>query len=339
MEDSKFIRVGVGIIVVVVAGVVLRLAKPALIPLFLAFFLSLIVSPVMNFFTRHKIPRFVSVVVILLATFLLVYFLGSMLYSSGKAFADEIPAYSQKLMGVGAALEKAFHLPHSAWNLQGWIEHLNFNRIASILLSSLGTFFSFISDVFLVLLFLLFILASRGRMTQKIPQAFDPERSSRILDVLGKIDCQMQKYLAIKTLMSLVNGLVIGIVLLIFGVPFAVLFGVLNFLLNYIPTIGSIIGTTLPVLIAALQFDSLWPAFWLLIILMGLQMLMGNWLEPKLMGTSLGMSPLLVLFALFFWGWLWGIPGMILAVPIMAILQIIFKNIPSLNFLAALMEK
>jgi len=133
--------------------------------------------------------------------------------------------------------------------------------------------------------------------------------------------------------------LVIGIVLLIFGVPFAVLFGVLNFLLNYIPTIGSIIGTTLPVLIAALQFDSLWPAFWLLIILMGLQMLMGNWLEPKLMGTSLGMSPLLVLFALFFWGWLWGIPGMILAVPIMAILQIIFKNIPSLNFLAALMEK
>jgi predicted PurR-regulated permease PerM len=90
---------------------------------------------------------------------------------------------------------------------------------------------------------------------------------------------------------------------------------------------------------AAIQFESLWPAFWILVILVVVDNILGNFVEPKLMGQGLGLSPLLVLFSLFFWGWLWGIAGMILAVPIIAIIKIILSNIPSLRFIEALMSK
>ena len=157
--------------------------------------------------------------------------------------------------------------------------------------------------------------------------------------MVQKIDHQIQKYLAIKTIVSLATGLMAALVLLIFGVDFAIVFGFMTFLLNYIPNIGSIIATSLPVLIAVFQFETIWPAFWILIILGSIQMLMGNLLEPRLMGQGLGLSPLVVLFSLFFWGWLWGIPGMILAVPIAAIIKIVCSNVPSLEFVGELMSK
>jgi predicted PurR-regulated permease PerM len=92
-------------------------------------------------------------------------------------------------------------------------------------------------------------------------------------------------------------------------------------------------------IIAIVQFDTLWPAFWIFIILSTLQMVLGNFIEPKIMGKGLGLSPLVILFSLFFWGWLWGLPGMILAVPIAAIIKIVTSNIPALEFISVLIGR
>jgi predicted PurR-regulated permease PerM len=124
-----------------------------------------------------------------------------------------------------------------------------------------------------------------------------------------------------------------------FRVDFAIFFGFQAFLLNYIPNIGSTIATALPVIVAFLQFGKLWPVFWIFIIITILDNLVGNLLEPRLMGKGLGLSPLAIIFSLFFWYWLWGIPGTILAVPILAILKIVASNIPSLKFAAELISK
>jgi predicted PurR-regulated permease PerM len=129
------------------------------------------------------------------------------------------------------------------------------------------------------------------------------------------------------------------VVLLAFGVDFAVLFGFLTFLLNYIPSLGSIASMGLASVIAAFQFGGVFPALWILLLLVGFDVVISNFLEPKLMGQGLGLSPLAVLFSLFFWGWLWGVPGMILAVPLLAVIKIVCGNIPALNPVAEILSK
>ena len=192
---------------------------------------------------------------------------------------------------------------------------------------------------FWFLFFLIFILAGRGRVKQKVLGHFPGQRADQILDVIDNIDSQIQRYLAIKTLVSLVTGILTTVVLYLFGVEFAIVFGFLTFLLNYIPNIGSFIATGFPVLIALFQFGSIWKAVWILIILIVIQQALGNLVEPRVMGEGLGLSPLVILFSLIFWGWLWGIPGMLLAIPITAVVKIVCSNIPPLEGIAVMISR
>lgn len=340
MQGNKVATGSLVIIVIFIGGLVLRLAKPVLFPFFLAIFLSFVLYPVLDFLTRLKIPKAISIVFILIIAFFIIYLLGVIFYFSGKSFASEFQEnYSQKISSILVSLQEKFKLSGLEKNPLDWVGQLDIGRIGSFLLSSLGTFISFISNLFLIFIFLVFILAGRGKTKSKIKKSFSDKRGSKIIDVIQNIDSQIQKYLAIKTVVSFFTGVMTTLVLMIFGVDFAIAFGFLTFLLNYIPNIGSIIATAFPLTIAVFQFENLWPAFWILVILSAIQMTMGNFVEPRLMGKGLGLSPLVVLFSLFFWGWLWGLPGMILAVPIVAIIKIVCNNIPSFQFVSALMSK
>ena len=339
MEESKIRTVSLVIIVIFIAGVVLRLAKPVLFPFSLAIFLSFVLYPILDFLTRVKIPKFISILFILVITFLSIYLLSSLFYSSGKSFAAEFPKYGQKINSILLSIQERFELTQLRWEPINWMEQLDLSKIGGFLLFSLGSFFTFLSNLFLIFIFLVFILAGRGQTKTKISNSFSEDRALIINEVINKIDSQVQRYLAIKTIVSLITGFLVTVVLMIFGVDFAIIFGFLTFILNYIPNIGSFIATTFPLAIAAFQFETLWPAFWLMLILVIIQMLMGNFIEPRLMGKGLGLSPLVILFFLFFWGWLWGIPGMILAVPIAAIIKIVCNNIPSLKFVGVFMSK
>lgn len=339
MQGNKVVAASLVIIVIFIGGVVLRLAKPVLFPFFLAIFLSFILYPVLDFLNRIHIPKAFSVIFLLIITFFIIYLLGALFYSSGKAFASEFPKYGQKISSILTTLQQKFKLTSFNWETVDWIGKLDINKIGGFFLSSLGPFFSFMSNLFLIFIFLVFILAGRGRTKIKIKNSFDSSRASIIIDVIQNIDSQIQRYLAIKTVVSLITGILATIVLMIFGVDFAIVFGFLTFLLNYIPTVGSVIATLLPLIIAVFQFDTLWTAFWIFLFLGSIQMTIGSFIEPKLMGKGLGLSPLVVLFFLFFWGWLWGIPGMILAVPMAAIIKIVCSNIPPLSFVGELMSK
>lgn len=339
MQTNKAVTASLFIIVIFIGGVVLRLAKPVLFPFFLAIFLSFVLYPALDFLTRVKVPRTIAIIVILLLTFFILYLLGALFYSAGKTFAAEFPRYGDKINSILSDFLARLDLQRFKIENIDWIGQLDIDRIGRILGSSLGPFFSFISNLFLVLIFLVFIMSGRGKTKEKLQKSLDQTRASQVIHVIKNIDSQIQRYLAIKTIVSLFTGIFVTIILLIFNVDFAVVFGFLAFLLNYIPNIGSFIATSLPVVIAFFQFDSTWPAFWILVFLIIIQMVMANVIEPRLMGHGLGLSPLVVLFFLFFWGWLWGLPGMILAVPIAAIIKIVCSNVPELEIIAALMSK
>jgi AI-2 transport protein TqsA len=339
MQENKVVTASLLIIVIFIGGVVLRLAKPVLFPFFLAVFLSFVLAPLEEFLTRLKIPRAIAIIFILILTFFILYLLASLIYTTGKAFAAELPDYSQKVSSLLTSIQEKYNISGAEWQPFDWANQFDLNKAGGILLDSLGPFFSFISNLFLVVLFLIFILAGRGQIVPKINRAFIRERASKVCGVIQNIDCQIQRYLAIKTMVSFFTGVLALVVLMLFGLDFAILFGLLTFILNYIPNIGSFIATAFPVFIAIFQFETIWPAVWILVILVLIQQIMGTFIEPRLMGEGLDLSPLVILFFLFFWGWLWGIPGMILAVPIAAIVKIVTSNIPELDFIAVFMSK
>ena len=155
-----------------------------------------------------------------------------------------------------------------------------------------------------------------------------------------RIDCEIQKYLAVKTLTNLLIGILVASVLALFGVRFALVFGVLAVLFNYVPTLGAVVSVALPVLLALfLEGGLTFKVLFVLVLLVAIHVVLHRVVERRLMAKELSLSPLLVLFSLFFWAWLWGIAGMILAVPILTAARILFENVPSLRFLGTMMDR
>jgi len=339
MENNKVSLVSSAVVLVFLTGLLLRLAKPVFFPFFLAILFYFILSPVLSGLMRLKIPKAIAVSLIIVTAFFLFYLMGVLFYSSGRAFAASLPDYAQRMNSVIGSIAQKLHLSKFNWDPWMWSKTLDASKVANLVLRSMNQVFSFFSTFVLIFVFLMFMLAGRGKLKLKVERAFSHQRAAKINQIVDKIDRQVQKYLVIKTGISFLSGTLTMIVLLAFGVDFALLFGFLTFLLNFIPSLGSIVSMGLASVIAAFQFGSIFPALWIFILLVGLDAVISNLLEPKLMGQGLGLSPLAVLFSLFFWGWLWGIPGMILAVPIMAVIKIVCANIPSLMPIAVIMSK
>ncbi len=339
MDKNKLLKFGVGIIVLFLLGVFLKLAKPILIPFSLALLFAFSVSTILDFLVRHKVPKSVALIIILLVTFTVFYLIGTVFYAGGKSLAAELSSYTEMVKSLVERIDRLVPDPHLKAGLTDWINSLNVERLGTILVSALGPFFSFMSQLLIIFVFMIFILAGRGRMTKKFAEAFPPDQASTLSRAAVRINCEIQKYLAVKTLVNLLIGILVAAVLTVFGVRFAVVFGVLAFLFNYIPTLGTIISVALPVVMAFFFEGSFSLKVGLvLVILAAIHAALHIFLEHRLMGKERALPPLLVLFSLFFGAWLWGIPGMILAVPTLAVLKIVFAHVPTLRFLETMMD-
>ncbi|MCZ6650860.1 MAG: AI-2E family transporter, partial [Acidobacteria bacterium] len=191
-----------------------------------------------------------------------------------------------------------------------------------------------LSNLVLVLLTIGFILAEAAGLPEKLSAAFGQNLDLGHLETCRQ---QVQSYLVIKTLMSLVTGSIIAIVLALMGVDFPLLWGALAFLLNFIPTIGSIIAALPPLLLSLVQLGP-WYALGVMVLFLAVNMIIGNILEPALTGRQLGLSPLVVFVSLLFWGWVWGPVGMILSVPLTMIIKIILENTQDMRWVATLLD-
>jgi len=335
VDDSRYFKAALAVVVLFIAGFVLKIARPVLIPFILAVLLSFIIDPALSFLTKCRCPRPGATVLVLALMFVSLYLFGALAYSGGKALVAELPKYQGRLADLSTFLEKS--LGPFKVDLSGALRSLDINKIGAFILKSIGPFVGLLGKLLLVFLFLAVIVAGRGRFGLKLAGALGEARAGQARAVLASIDAQVRKYMVIKTAVSIANGVMVWLVLLCFGVDFAALFGLVAFLLNYIPNIGSFMATLLRVGFAFFQFGTFWTPFWVLVVTNGLDLVLGNVIEPRIMGKGLGLSPLLVFFSLVFWGWLWGIPGMILSVPLTAVIKIVCQNVPALRPIAVLM--
>jgi predicted PurR-regulated permease PerM len=201
----------------------------------------------------------------------------------------------------------------------------------------LGTFTSFIGNLLLVLLLLMFMLGEKVTMVARVARTLSAKQAAEFQGIIVAIESRIQHYLFIKTLMSAATAGLAALILLVGRVDFIIFTALLIFLLNYIPTFGSLLGTIFPVLITFLRYGLCLRLVLVTASLMVMQFVMGNVLEPQIMGKSMNLSPIIILVSLIFWGWLWGVVGMFLAVPITSAVKIILEAIPALEPVAAAM--
>lgn len=192
----------------------------------------------------------------------------------------------------------------------------------------------------IILIYVIFLLLEQGNFSDKVAAlANNPEKEKRVRLLIRKINEDVQKYISIKMLTSSLTGVLSYVFMKVVGVDFAEFWALLIFLLNFIPTIGSIIATIFPALITLVQFETYTPFFLVLGGVSGIQVCVGNILEPRLMGSSLNLSPLIILLNLSLWGLIWGIPGMFLCVPLLVISTIVFSHVPQTRSIAILLSK
>ncbi|MHC4271840.1 MAG: AI-2E family transporter [Planctomycetota bacterium] len=323
-EQTRLTTISLLIIAAVALGFAIKYASIVLIPFVLAVFITLLVSPILDFqVLRLKIPRplavFVTILIVLIILSILFIFAGH----TAQTFITTAGQYSDSIINM---IDKSF-LKLNEWGLdldQGQIGQDLKNNIPAFVTSSVGSIMGVVSKALSVAIFVLFLLIGRN------PNAIYE-------GMYGEIDRKIRRYISIKTVVSVITGLLVWIVLVLFKLELAAVFGICAFLLNFIPSIGSIIATMLPIPVAFAQFDNPWIIGTVILVPGAIQMTIGNIIEPKLMGQSLHLHPVTILLALSFWGLLWGIPGMFLAVPITAVIRIILMQFDTLRPIGQLM--
>ncbi|MEX1138149.1 MAG: AI-2E family transporter, partial [Bacteroidota bacterium] len=321
------------IIAISIIGFILLELKAVLLPFVIAVLLSIIFSPIVTTLKKRNIPTALSLIIVLITFALVLFLVALLIYSSTESFINEIPKYEQRLARIVDGIVQSVNTTAAELDIDlqqvHWSQAFQLSSLAGALTSGIGSFLNFLANLFLMLLFMLFILAGSGDLGNKIRHAFADRRAIQLARMIANIESRVRQYLFTKTVVSAGTGIASFLVLWILGVDFPLVWAFLTFLLHYIPNIGSIIAIILPCALAFLQFDSAGPPVVTLILLSIIHMTMGNVVEPKLMAFQLDLSPLMVLVSLIFWGWLWGAWGMILAVPIMATIKIVFENVDS----------
>ena len=313
------VLVGAASFVIIVAG--LRAAQQLAVPFLLAVFLAVVSVPFMRWLQSKHVPRLVAMFSTVLAAVGVIALLALVLGRSVNQFAEVAPQYQQRLEVL---IDASFGL------LNGW--GIPTEEWQSLDLLPIGLFDA--SNTFLVLLAVIFILMEVAGFNSKLRVVFGTDTQFGPLERMTR---QVQNYLVIKTVISAVTGTVVGCWVAAMGLDFAILWGLVAFLLNFIPSLGSIIAAVPAVFLALIQLGPGRAA----VIAVGylvVNILLGNFIEPMLMGRRLGLSTLVVFLSVVFWGWVWGPVGMLLSVPLTMVLRIALENTEDFRWLALMMD-
>lgn len=342
MRNTSLSVIFLGILAFLAIGFVLKTLAPILLPFVVAVFLSRVFSPLNKALRRRRVPIAVSILLVLVLVTIVLSLFSWAVYSNAQSFTEKAPQYQERLKGLanGVSGWLAATLP-SSLNTQirhfDWQHAFGVSSVTGFLAATAGSFLLFFNDMFLVLLFLVFLLLGSEGFPRKLRRALPPDSAGRLAAMMENIESGVRRYLVTKTLINLMTASLVTALMAAFGVDLPLLWGLITFMAHYIPNVGAVVSVALPTIFVFLQFS---PGLALLIAVLNavVQFSMGNAVEPRILGSSLDLSPLLVLLALIFWGWLWGPWGMVLAIPLTQTIKIVCENVAALRPVAVLMS-
>ena len=318
----------------------LVLGEPLLVPLAIAVFIWILLAAIRSMLrglapAHLSPPTWLLNLVAIAIVCLVSYVVALLVTSQSDELTAAIPGYQQNFSAILLQVTNMVGLEA----LPATNTVLDQLDIAAILSWIGDSITALASSVVLIAIYVGFLLAEESLLPAKLRHfSVNDDRADRVAKIAGEVALSIQRYIGMKTVISLATALVSYLILVVVGVDFAAIWAVLVFFLNFIPTIGSIIAAVFPALLTLVQFDTLTP---FLVVAGGLattQFLFGNVIEPAYMGRSLNLSSLMILLSLSFWGLVWGLAGMFLAVPIMVMAGIICAQFNELKWIAVLLS-
>jgi len=310
-------------------------ASPVMIPILLAISLAYVLSPAVWFFERLKFPHVLSVIVVLLITFVVLGWVGYFLSAQANELFQDLPQYWEGFLLLLSEM-KSDLIQRGIISDTGELDltefqFKDFSGVTKYMVKGITSVVSFAFGLVLVLFLTFFMLSDQKTIKRKLVTALGQSERGVAENILTEISGQIRNYVLTKFLVSAALGVVLTIWFLIIGVNYAYIWGPLAGFLNLVPYIGPVIGLFPPLIVAAIQFKALMPVLWVLIAYAGTQSIEGNYVTPKLIGERVNLSPLAVIAAVMYWTWLWGAIGIILAIPITAAVKIVCDHIDSLR--------
>ncbi|GAB1432371.1 AI-2E family transporter [Spirochaetota bacterium] len=337
-RSASFARINIfllGFIALAIAFAAMKITASVVIPFIIAVLLTFVLEPVILILERIKIPRVIAAIVIVLLIAAAVYATGFVLIKSFKTILTLYPKYERRFTEIYITIAHTFKMPYDEQlslieNLWGQLGLRA--RVQALAINTSEAFFVYLSKTVMVILFVVFLLLEIGHFRKRIETAFIGKMSSRIQRIVAGVVSQVARYLSIKFFTSLSTGIIVGLLLSLIKLDFPLVWGVISFILNFIPTIGSIVAGGGVFIFSFVQFyPDPGPILAAGAIMLGVNMIIGNILEPRIQGQNLGLSPFIILVSLSGWGWLWGFAGLVLAVPMTVIVKIICDNTPGLE--------
>ncbi len=367
-NPDSTIKFFVSIIGLLAIFFVLKELQHIFIPFVIAYILFFVYEPLNNFLKSKKFPLGIIIVLDILITIGLFTGISQIILNSFVQFGENFSIYIEKLSHIIQKVSRTIGIRDPlfrSFTLNRFLNTLNYSDIASGIFSSTINVFT---NLFLILFFFIFISSGHNKIVEAIRLRYveknvkttikklkkelkqkqekldDPDesideqiasltiqREMKLQRTFKDITEQVQKYIITKFLLSLLLGILIGLILWLFGIEFYIVWATLAALLHFIPNIGSIIAVLLPALMTLIQYESIGYAILVTATIIVVQNIIGNIIEPQILGNRLGLNPLVILLSLMVWGYLWGIVGMFLSVPLTAVLKIIISNSTSKN--------
>ncbi len=320
-------------LIIIIAGI--KTAQALLVPFLLAFFISIICAGPFHWLQQHKVPAPLALLLVIVTVMFGGLVVLTLIGTSVSDFTNELPVYQEKLRVQTLVLFDWLEKVGVKLSKEVLLEHFNPGKIMQSAASMIAKAGGALTNSFLILLTVIFILFEAAGMPNKLRAALPDAESS--LASFEKFITGVRQYLAIKTLVSFATGLIVTSGLFLLGLDYAPLWGMIAFLLNYVPNIGSIIAAVPAILLAVVQLG---PTYSLLVAILYLatNIIMGNAVEPRLMGQKLGLSTLVIFVSLVFWGWVLGPVGMLLSVPLTMVVKIALEVNESTRWMAILLS-
>jgi predicted PurR-regulated permease PerM len=321
------------VIALIAIGFALYFTRPVAVLFAVAAFLAVLLQPVVRWLDRY-LPGWLSLAVTCLGIAVALTGVGLALFVQVRSILEKTPEYAARFQTM---LQGALDWVRSLGFEITWQDIGTSDAVTSALgyaTEGLQSIFSVATQALLVLIMVIFMLIEGHAFRDKMARIFEPTGGARVDASLSSATRKIQRYVVTKTLVSLVTGVITSLVTAALGVDFAFVWGAIAFQLNFIPYLGSIVAVFPPALVALVQFDTPEVAVITLLSLGAIQFTIGSIIEPGILGRSLALSPLMVFMSMMFWGFFWGLLGVVLSVPLTAVIKIICDHVDTLKPIA-----